>query len=248
MRNDNLERLLRVDTDKPVLLSREGLSGQIWAHHDTRERSVSRLAQLFPNARIILSLRKHSKYIASVYCQYLHRGGHLKFDKFFDPHGNTGYMKIDDFRFDLKLEAVQQHFGRSPFVFFQEELRNGLEALLRDMEGFIGGEAPALSEIKEKKYNAGVKYHPAILLRFLNRYSRSELNPQGKLPLYHWRLQRLKLDPRSICQYWLTFAPKRPIIPIELSEYIDALYNEDLKLAQSLADARNSLEKSNAVN
>jgi hypothetical protein len=238
---DKLELILRCSREKPVLLSREGLSGQNWAHHDVRELSIARLAQLFPNARIMLSFRRHSKYIASSYCQYLQRGGYLPFEQYFDPQNDTGYMKIDDFRFALKVGAVQRYFGRSPFVFFQEELHRDIEALLGDMEDFIGGTAPAKSQIKNKKYNQSVKYHPAILLRFLNRYSRSELNPQGRLPLYHQRLVRLKMDPRSICQNWLQFAPNRPIITPEVSEVIDSLYQEDWNLVQAAAESRSGL-------
>lgn len=239
--NDKLELILRSSREKPVLLSREGLSGQNWAHHAVREVAIARLAQIFPNARIMLSFRRHAKYISSSYCQYLQRGGYLPFEKYFDPYEDTGYMKIDDFRFSLKVDAVERYFGRSPFVFFQEELHAGIDALLSDMEKFIGGAAPDKSEIKSKKYNQSVKYHPAKLLRFLNKYSRSELNPQGRLPLYHQRLVRLKMDPRSICQYWLQFAPNRPMITPEVSEFIDSLYQEDWKLVKASAERRAGL-------
>lgn len=238
---DKLELILRSRSDRPVLISREGLSGQNWAHHDVRERSIARLAQIFPNARIMLSFRKHSKYIASSYCQYLQRGGYLSFEQYFDPHNDRGHMKIDDFRFALKVEAVERYFGRSPFVFFQEELHRDLDALLADMETFIGGTAPIKSQIKNKKYNQSVKYHPAILLRFLNRYSRSEINPQGRFPLYHQKLIRLKLDPRSICQNWLKFAPNRTIIGPEESEVIDSLYEDDWRLVKAAAESRTAL-------
>ena len=242
--NDKLEILLRCPSDRPVLLSREGLSGQNWAHHAVRERSIARLAHLFPKARIMLSFRKHSRYIASSYCQYLQRGGYLPFEEYFDPLNDSGYMKVDDFRFKLKVDAVQAYFGRTPFVFFQEELHQDIDKLLTDMESLIGGKAPAKSDIKNRKYNQSVKYHPAILLRFLNRYSRSELNPDGALPLYHRRLINMKLDPRSICQNWLSFAPNKSMITPELSAIIDNLYAEDWAYVQSVADSRSAMPDS----
>lgn len=239
---DNLELLLRADDSKPMLLSREGLSGQNWAHHNIREQSIERLAGLFPNAKIMLSFRQHSKYIVSSYSQYLQRGGYLKFNEYFNPKDDSGQMKLDDFRFALKISAVERFFGRTPFVFLQEELHGGgLSKLLKEMEKFIGGEAPNTEDIKHKKYNKSVKYHPAILLRFLNKHSRSELNPNGRLPLYSENLVRLKLDPRSITQYLLQFAPGRAMIPAELSKYIDSSYADDWQFVKSIAAARTDL-------
>lgn len=242
--NDKLEVLLRVPENKPLLVSREGLSGQNWADYETRERSIARLARMFPNARTMLSFRKHSGYIVSSYCQYLQRGGYLPFEQYFDPVSDTGYMKIEDFRFGHKVEAVERHFGTLPFIFFQEELFRDLPQLLSDMQQFIGGQAPDPNSIRDETHNQSVKYHPAKLLRFLNRYSRSELNPQGKLPLYHRRLTRMKLDPRSICQYWLSFAPKRPMIDETTKQRIEALYRDDWEAVQKVAGQRRSLHGS----
>lgn len=235
---DNLEVLLRAPTDRPVLLSREGLSGQNWAPHAVREISIARLGTMFPKARVMISFRKHSGYIASSYSQYLQRGGYLPFAEYYDHERDHGLMKRADFLFQPKIAAVQQHFGSLPFVFLQEEISSSLGDLLRDMERFIGGTAPAPETITQTRFNQSVKYHPAKLLRFLNGLARSELNPNGRYDLYHWRLKRLGLDPRSICQYRLWFFPTRPMIAKELSATIDASFADDWAFITKLARAR----------
>ena len=62
----HLELLLRLDDNKINLVSREGLSGKNWAHYEERERSLQRLAELFPASRILISFRKHSGYIPGI--------------------------------------------------------------------------------------------------------------------------------------------------------------------------------------
>jgi len=225
---DKVELLLRSSRERPVLLSREGLSGQNWAHHEVREQSIARLAGLFPQARIMLSFRRHARYIVSSYNQFLQRGGCLTFEQYFDPYNDSGFMKIDDFRFALKVDAVERYFQRAPFVFFQEEIGRDLQGLLDDMQDFIGGEAPPAESIRSsKRLNQSVRYHPAKLLRYLNSKSRTELNPAGSWPLYHPRLQQLKLDPRTVCQRWLRFAPDLPLVSAQTCEHIDSLYEQD---------------------
>lgn len=235
---DNLEVLLRAPTDRPVLLSREGLSGRNWAPHRVREISIARLGAMFPRARVMISFRRHSGFVASSYSQYLQRGGYLPFEQYYDHQRDQGLMKRDDFLFRPKVESVQRHFGAMPFVFLQEEITSSFAGLLRDMERFIGGQAPAPEAIKPTRFNQSVKYHPAKLLRFLNSFARSELNPAGRYDLYHWRLKRLGLDPRSICQYRMWFFPTRPMIAPDISAAIDASFADDWAFVTAAARAR----------
>jgi hypothetical protein len=95
----NLELFLRLDSGRTYLVSREGLSGRNWAHHHERDASLKRLSELFPDAQILISFRKHSGYIISSYRQYLQRGGAEVFERYFDIESDGGFMKRDDFIF-----------------------------------------------------------------------------------------------------------------------------------------------------
>jgi hypothetical protein len=229
----NLELFLRLDVTKTYLVSREGLSGKNRAHHDERDASLKRLSELFPDAQILISFRKHSGYITSSYRQYLQRGGPARFEQYFDLENDGGVMRRDDFVFRRKLESLEKHFGRRPFVFLHEELSGNLDSLLRDMEGYIGGKAPAPGEISKKRYNESVGYYPAQLLRRLNKYTRSELNPDGRHNLNHRILRQLRLTPEAFCRQWLSFLPNRPFLSREAASRIDLYYQHDWDFVRS---------------
>jgi hypothetical protein len=242
---DNLEYLLRAPDTGTSVISREGLSGRNWDPIEIRELSLLRLAKFFPDADIAISFRRHSDYIVSSYNQYIQRGGSLTFAEFFDPVHDRGLMKKKDFFYRPRITTLERAFGRHPFVFRFEEIREALPTLLTDLESFIGGKAPSREKVlasrNRKDRNPSVGYYPLQLLRFLNRYSASELNPSGRLPLNHYRIKRLGLAPRTICKYWLAFLPNRESIPPSLKSDIDALYAEDwAAILTAAADRRNS--------
>lgn len=234
----NLENFLRLESDASYLFSREGLSGQNWASHQKREASLKRLAELFPDARILISFRKHSGYIVSSYRQFLQRGGTLDFEKYFDIVADSGFMKQDDFRFRLKINAIEKYFHHRPFVFFHEEIHRQLGNLLSDIEGYIGGHAPAAADVPNRRYNRSVGYYPAQILRRLNKISRSELNPNGQYDLNKPILQRLRLTPKAICQHWLAFVPGGQFLSVQQRRNIDDLYRDDWDYIEEYAAQR----------
>jgi hypothetical protein len=224
---DKLEFLVRMDGAQDYLLSREGLSGKNWAHAEERAKNIACLAELFPLAKVLISFRKHSSFIVSSYKQYLQQGGYLAFEDYFDLNADRGFMKQEDFLFRNKMDLVDQLFEPSPFVMLYEDITKNLAYLLPALERYMGGTAPAVEDIKLGRRNKSVGYYPAKLLRYLNGKSFSKLNDQGKYDLYNWRLKRLGLDPRSICQYKLGFLPDRPILNAEQLKQIDNLYADD---------------------
>ncbi len=224
--SDKLEYLTRMQPDRDYLLSREGLSGQNWMHADERDACIERLAKMLPEARILISFRRHSGYIASSYNQYLQRGGVLTFNDYFRLDG-TGMMKPEDFLFERKLAAVHRLWPTPPCVMLHETIVKDLGQTLSTLQGFIGGVAPPADSIKRSRHNRSVGHHPARLLRWANSKARTRFNPEGRYNLYHWRLVKWGLDPRSICQYRLAFLPGPPLLSEEQVSEIDEYYRED---------------------
>lgn len=239
---DKLEYLTRMDHSSTYLLSREGLSGQNWMGWQERNECIARLAQMLPEAEIIMSFRRHSGYIASSYNQYLQRGGYLPFEEYFDLVEDNGFMKKKDFYFREKIDSVSREFGSLPYVIMHEELLSDLSNVLSCLEKFIGGKAPDAKMINMKRHNKSVGYYPAKVLRFLNSRARSELNPTGSYSFYHWRLKRLGLDPRSICQSGLGFLPSRSLLGEVERNAIDEFYKEDWNYVQQCARKSSDLD------
>lgn len=234
----NLELFLRMDSDKTYFVSREGLSGQNWAHHNARDSALRRLSELFPDAKILISFRKHSGYIVSSYRQYLQRGGPLDFRGYFDIASDRGFMKKEDFLFRKKIESIERSFQHTPFVFLHSEISTNLDDLLLAIQSYVGGKAPSADEIPNKRFNAGVGYYPAILLRWLNAKSVSQFNPDGKYDLNNKILARFRLTPRHICRNWLSFLPKRRFLSADEVDEIDAYYKDDWQFVSKYAETR----------
>jgi hypothetical protein len=236
---DNLVTL--VPASPRVLISREDLFGPIWARGQERRDAIAWVRRLFPEARPLLSFRRHDRYLVSAYKQYLQRGGPLPFRDFFDLAGDRGVLERDALRFAARVELVADAFGRPPFVFLHEELRADLGGLLEDLGRYFGTPAPAPGEIRRRTHNRSVTYYPAKLLRWLNGWNRSELNPDGLLALDNRYTRRLLLDPRSICQRWLAWVPDRPMLPASYLEEVAAYYAEDWAEVVALRDRRGEL-------
>jgi len=240
---DNLELILRADPSHIRLLSREGLSGRNWDSFETRDRSIQRLSELFPGAGIMISFRRHAAYIASSYNHYVQHGGTLRFDEYFDIEGDRGLMKKRDFRYMERIQRLEKHFGSRPFVFFFEETFNALDTLLADMARFIGGTPPQAKDLNHHARNPSVQYYPLKILRRINSFARTELNPDGRLPLFHWRLRKLGIDPRTICQYWLRVLPNHPVLSPDVASVIDEYYSDDWQEVHDYAKDRDSLAR-----
>lgn len=234
---DKLEYLTRMREGQRYLLSREGLSGVNWASSAERIRSIENLGRLFPQARVIISFRRHAGYIASSYNQYLQRGGSLAFPEYFEPEGDSGLLKVGDFMYRPKFEAVRRAFEHEPLVLLHSDIVGDLPRVLSLLESYIGGRAPDIATVKRRRHNQSVSYYPGKVLRFLNARSASALNPQGRWPLYHWRLQRLGLDPRSVCQALSKRLFTRPLVaPAELAG-MDDIFADDWAYICERADA-----------
>lgn len=232
---DKLEYLVRMSEEKNYLLSREGLSGQNWMHKAEREACIVRLAKLFPDARVIMSFRQHPGFIVSSYNQFLQRGGFLEFKDYFSLQSDNSFMASEDFLFRDKIDLVANEFGHQPHVVLHQDIVSDIGKVIRSLEGFMGGSGPSVEAIKSRKFNKSVGHYPAKILRSLNRHSRSELNPDGRYPLYHWRLKKLGLDPRSICQYSLGFLPDRPLLSAEQALAINDHYEQDWRYVLAAA-------------
>jgi len=241
IRDPVIEEFLRLDDDKKYLASNESLAGPLWGSPGQDERSIGRLAAMFPDARILMSFRPHHGFIVSSYKQLLHEGGTLPFDRYFDIVEDSGLLKREHFVYRRKIDAIIEGFRHQPFVFLHEEIYRDLGGLLRDIAQFLGASAPALSEIKMQSVNKGVKFYPSRILRRLNTLERSRFNPDGPLKLNNAFTRALKIDPRRICQYWLSFLPDREFLTRAQKDRINDYYREDWAYVERLRGSRHSL-------
>ena len=214
----------------PCLISREGLSGGLFAPICEREVSIRALAQCFSEARILLSFRSHDQYIVSTYREYVHEGGTRRFSDYLALDGrDDGVMRREDFNFSRLLDCVIRNFPASPpFLFFQEELKNNLPNLLGDLGRFLNAPALKPEEITTRvRHNTGLPYYSASILRRVNRFNKSALNPKGRWNLNNKYTRWLRIDPHHIGQHWLAFLPDRPFLHAAERQALRDYYADD---------------------
>ncbi len=88
------------------------------------EREVSKIAEKYPYAKIIIVLRSNEQWIASQYRRYVKNGGYADFDKFIDIKSDNGIWKIKDANFYPNLLFIEKYFTNKPLVLFYEDLKN----------------------------------------------------------------------------------------------------------------------------
>ncbi|MBW1989509.1 MAG: hypothetical protein JRI97_08180, partial [Deltaproteobacteria bacterium] len=161
-------QLVMMDPAKKYIISNENLAGchimsqsrhgciRTWL--DERRLILQSLARVFPDARLMVSFRKHASYIISLYKEYLHAGGTRTLEEYYDFEGNGGFMKREDFLFRDTLELIAEHFEKRPFIFFMEEIKEDFSGLLAKFASLFGEKAPTVPPRTKAPVHVGVEY------------------------------------------------------------------------------------------
>lgn len=216
--------------DQHVILSDEGMAGNIWAGNfqEEFELNIKRIKMLYKDPLIILGIRKQVAWLPSLYKQHLHQKSTDCLDVFFNSN-NTGILKFEDLLLMPKIKLVQDNF-KDVFIYSQKTLLHNQDAFIRGFLEFIGeANDQAVLLPKMKKANVGVKSNLQLKsLMFLNKVNRVFEGIHPKLSMYHPILRYLHLTPRSFAQTALKGIPSKKFeIDSSLREFIEIYYEQD---------------------
>jgi hypothetical protein len=165
------------------VLSHERLSGNPHSGGYDARLLADRLAECFPDARVLIVIREQRSMIASVYKQYVTEGGAQSLHRYLHPP-TAGRARVPLFRFgffeyDALIGYYQTRFGgERVLVLAFEELRHAPRAFVERVAAFAGVAAP--EEISWRPANVGLSALAAALKRPANRVLvRDRLNPLG---------------------------------------------------------------------
>jgi hypothetical protein len=125
-------------SDREVnLLSNESLSGPPYSGViewglDHRSPVLANLHAAYPDADVIVVLRRQDGLARSLYRQYVKRGGTARIQRFFgmDGSGKPPLMSLDRFRYLPLLRYLRAHFKSRILILTFEEF-------VRDQDGFL---------------------------------------------------------------------------------------------------------------
>jgi len=125
------QKLIERTRDQRYLISRE-------AAYRLNQR-LDEFAAFKTDARIILVLRRHDRWIASHYRRYLKNGGSMDFERYADLDSPEPLVWGEQrMRFMPMIEAIESRFNSTPLVLFHEDLKTDPFSLVDQICTFTG--------------------------------------------------------------------------------------------------------------
>jgi hypothetical protein len=233
-----IERKAQLSPGEIPVISSEILSGNPFYGGRESELYAERLHKVLPGARILISIRNQTKIIASVYMQYLLRGGTMPYNLFFEGTNEPGYFAFapEHFEYDLLIANYQRLFGReNVFILTQESLIKDMDAASEKLANFIGHSTfPGLQPEARRLYAPSYPEYTCQVLRRINHIQRSTLNPSpivsfGTTPLGLYRIcgYVLRRDP-----FKALFGHRKPVTDYVRRRFKGTFSESNMKLAK----------------
>jgi len=205
--------------------------------------NLKKVHHKFPNAKYILTLRKHESLILSYYKEHISKGNrsiYPSLKKFYDVQNDNGQVSKNDFYFKEMIEEIEKITSQRPFVFFQERLKNNPNLVINDLETFLNIPKQNIDLVQGKKTNQGVKHRQSILLIFFNKINK--ITRGFGLNLYSPFLVKRGLTPDYLIRSKLSWLSDKPLqFTEEISAFITENYKEDLEWVNNYIKYQNNI-------
>jgi hypothetical protein len=182
VRKELARRIAEIADDMVPVISSEILSGNPFFGGRESDVFADRLARIWPEARILITIRSQLRILPSVYMQYLQRGGTLHHSRFFTEEGELGYTWFSPihFEYDRLFSKYQDLFGKKfVYVMQQELLAKNPEQACSDFARFSQAKKyDGLIKDSTKTRGASYPEYSAWALRRVNQLQGSVLNRQ----------------------------------------------------------------------
>ncbi len=111
----NYKKIIDSSDEKKILVSRE-FDRQF-------NEQLQKFAKYYPQAKIIMVLRRQDSWIASQYRRFVKNGGTKDFKYFFDVKNDNGLWKLKEAYFFDKIKFVEKLFKNKPLILLHKELK-----------------------------------------------------------------------------------------------------------------------------
>ena len=172
-----------VEPNRLVGISRESMISGDPFHFENWQRSADRMREAFGNVKIIITWRKPSSLIPSLYSTYVKNGGTKDLNDVFLDEKKSKYL-IERCDYDLIEKYYINLFGLENCLFLDYEL------FIRDIEGFVnkfynylGISAPTLQLDSTPTVNASLTRLGIRFQKNMNRFVRTAYHREVALPL-----------------------------------------------------------------
>jgi hypothetical protein len=203
---------------------------------------LENFAQKYPDAGIILVLRRQDEWIISHYKRALKNGFHEDFRKYFDIEADTGRWKHDDLLYYPKLEWVRKQFTKAPLVLFHHELRDNPHLFLKKILQYTGAQSTGNISFKPKHTSYSEKQ--LLFKRWVNHHTifKEKFGEEES---------QLRKVSNKFLRYILLHLPlfipfnkhQQELVPKSDKEKIRKTFKEDWEQCQAFAEQHNPIDK-----
>ena len=173
--------------DKVNLISAESFSGQIFGTVglpglDFRKQILENLSTVYPDAKVLIVIRRQDALVKSVYREYLRQGGTESVARFYgeDNKSQSPIISRDYFLYKPYIDSIKKLFPKGVLVLAFEEFVKDQPTFLNKIDDFLGVENKKNRLTKTNNTRLGI--FGLECSRLLNRLFKTQLNPAGFLP------------------------------------------------------------------
>ncbi|MFY0606011.1 MAG: sulfotransferase domain-containing protein [Cyclobacteriaceae bacterium] len=196
------------------------------------EEEVRWFTTSYPQARIIMVLRRHDHWIASQYKRHVKNGYYHPFESFLDLVNDHGYWGKKELNYSAKWEIIEECCEHAPLVLYYDDLKNDPQRFLNDLTSYLGVEKP--TNISTRVVHRSFEEKQLKVLRsFCRKFIRVvPTNHTNKWK--HWLLYR----PVWLCYHLILYVSllipdflvsNEPLIPQESLDQVRKEFDEDWK-------------------
>ncbi|MCB9233630.1 MAG: sulfotransferase [Bacteroidia bacterium] len=193
--------------EKTLLISHESLSGHPWHNFMNHEEGAAMLKELFPEAKILITLRRQDDFLESLYLHSLQVGFAQKVNRFlnfeqgkFGSYRYNGGLNIDVHKLDYAwmVDVYAELFDReNVLVLPYEEIKKDSKGFLDKIFAFAGL-TPFYPPKPKKKVNRGLSKSTSRLALWFNPcFRNSQSNGFGFIPQQPFSAWLGKMRPKG---------------------------------------------------
>jgi len=220
----NSHRIIERGDVRKFLVSRE-FDNQL-------EPETEKFASRFPNARIIIVLRRHDLWMASQYRRHVKNGYSRSFEEFIDIENDRGFWRRDKVFFLPKLKHLEKLFGTKPLVLFHDDLAKDPVQFIGKIIEFTGTKCD-INKLNLNYHHASYSEKQLKVMRKTGKllFNQKEIE-YSENPVLNWMQRRSRLFACYAVLYAALLLPdalleSEPLIPDEALEKVRRFYADD---------------------
>ncbi len=192
---------------------------------------IKRIASHFPEAKIIMVLRRHDSWLASQYRRWVKNGYPYSFEKFIDLDNDQGEWKQNEALFYPYIEMIEKLFKEKPLVLLYDDLKKDPILFFKKIADFVGADFNP-EDISLKRVHTSYNEKQLLFRRKWNRFFAGTMKESKNKyiaflqnifyikPIRYGALYLAKLLPDSL-------KPNEPLTPESHLKRIREFYQND---------------------